>query len=77
MFLVLLKRVFQASRDEEFIQENWRGDTETRAPRGGNEYYRFWKHRRKCETPVPEPAREDAEQRSVGIQRGHPTECEI
>ena len=35
------KRVFQASRDEEFIQENWNGDTEKRAPRGGSEFYRF------------------------------------
>ena len=41
MVLVLSKRVFQASRDEEFIQENWRGDTEKRAPREGSEYYRF------------------------------------
>ena len=41
MFLVLLKRVFQASRDEEFVQENWKEDTEKRAPRGSSEYYQF------------------------------------
>ena len=41
MFLVLSKRVFQASRDEEFIQENWKGDTEKRSPRRGSEYYQF------------------------------------
>ena len=66
MFLVLSKKVFRVSRDEEFIQKNWRGDTEKRAPGGGSKYYRFWKHLGECETPTPEPAREDADQRSGG-----------
>ena len=77
MFLVLSKRGFRASRDEDFIQRSWGGDTEKTAPRGGSEYHRSWKYRRECEAPAPEPAREDAEQRIGGSQRGHPTKREI
>ena len=33
MLLVPSKRAFQASRDEEFIQENWEEDTEESARR--------------------------------------------
>ena len=72
MFLVLSKRVFRAIRDEEFIQENWKGGTENRAPRGDSEFYRFWKHRREYETPAPEPAREGAAQTSEGAREGTP-----
>ena len=68
---------FRASRDEELIQKSWIGAIENRAPGGGSKYYRFWKHRRECETPASKPAREDAEQRSGGSQGGHPTEREL
>ena len=77
MFSVFWKRGFRVSRDEEFTQRSWRGDTEKIVPRGGSVYYWFGKHRRECKTSAPEPAREDAEQKSGGSQRGHPTEREI
>ena len=51
--------------------------TPKRAPVEDGKYYRFCKHRGECEAPAPEPAREDAEQRIGGSQRGHPTEREI
>ena len=74
---MLSKRVFRALRDEEFIRESWKEHREESARRRQQVLPVFWKHRGECEIPAPEPAREDAEQRIGGSQRGHPTESEF
>ena len=69
---MLSKSVFRTSRNEEFIQESWEQHREESARRRQQVLPVFWKHRRDCETPAPEPAREDAEQRSGGAREGTP-----
>ena len=76
MFLVLSKKVFR-SREEEFIQESWEQHREESARRRQQVLTVFWKHRGECEIPALEPARENAEQRIGGSQRGHPSEREV
>ena len=72
MFLVLSKSFFRALRDEEFIQESWEQHREESARRRQQVLPVFWKHRRECKTPAPEPVREDAEQRSGEARDGTP-----